>query len=404
MPKGYIRWGQRQLEDDVWTLALDRTRRAFETFDHVLVSFSAGKDSTVVLNAALEVAEELGRLPIRVIHFDEEAIPYETEDYTRRVSRDPRVSFEWYCLPVQHRNACSRDAPHWWPWAPESRDLWCRPLPPEAITELEGFPMEPAEARPSLPMSCGLLAPASRYGSCGMLMGIRADESLTRRKAVGNDRAENWVIPAPQIGANMFKVYPIYDMVTADVWTAPARFGWDYNHSYDLMEMIGIPHPAQRCAPPYGEQPMQKLWVFKECFPDLWERMLARVPGAATAARYATTELYAFNSIPEKPPELTWQDFIKRRISEYEDPVAKRWIAYRVRKFITLHYKKTAEPLLSVPHPDSGVSWAWLYKIADRGDLKERSWPDYNSDRAAYEAAWSIEHPETFPGFTALMG
>ena len=129
----YIRWQHRDLEEDVWSAALDRTRQAFLQFDHVFVAFSGGKDSTVVLNLALLVAEELGRLPLHVVHYDEEAIPYETEEYVRRVAQDPRVNLSWFCLPVQHRNSCNREDPYWWPWAPEVRHLWCRPLPAEAI-------------------------------------------------------------------------------------------------------------------------------------------------------------------------------------------------------------------------------------------------------------------------------
>ena len=81
--------------------------------------------------------------------------------------------------------------------------------------------------------------------------------------------------------------------------TAPAQFGWDHNAAYDVMEYAGISHNDQRCAPPYGEEPMRGLWTFAVCFPEIWDKMSRRVPGAATAARYSTTELYAFGGFPE---------------------------------------------------------------------------------------------------------
>lgn len=391
-PKARILWDREELAQSVLDLAIERTHQAFDLFDHVFVSFSGGKDSTVVLNIALQVAEERGELPLRVITFDEEAIPYETEDYCRRVASDPRIAFEWYCLPVQHRNACSKDNPHWWPWAPEARDLWVRELPPEGITDLAGFVYEPPGDRPSIPQCTGLLAPPLSRGSTAVLMGIRADESLIRRKAVSARRQDNHLVEFPLAGGNITKCYTIYDWRTADVWTAPARFGWDYNRAYDLMEMAGITHSAQRCAPPYGEEPMQKLWTFKTCFPQIWDRMSYRVPGASTAALYARTDLYSFSSTPEKPEDQTWEEFILGRIQQHDPKVAPA-IAKRVRQFIRWHYKRAGgDPILEARHPLTGMSWAWLYTLADRGDLKERRWPEYPSEsemaelREAYDA------------------
>ena len=108
----YRPWGKEWLGENVWDLALDRARTAFDIFDHCFVAFSGGKDSTAVLEVAMKAAEEMGKLPLRVVFWDEEAIPYETEDYVRRRATDERTTMEWYCLPVHHRNACSRRHVH----------------------------------------------------------------------------------------------------------------------------------------------------------------------------------------------------------------------------------------------------------------------------------------------------
>lgn len=99
--------------ENVYELGLARIRRAYELFDHVAVSFSGGKDSTVCLHLALEVAKELKKLPLDVFFFDEEAIHPETIEYMRRVVQRDDVRLRWFCLPVKHRNACSRKSP-WW--------------------------------------------------------------------------------------------------------------------------------------------------------------------------------------------------------------------------------------------------------------------------------------------------
>lgn len=366
-------WGQQSDGGrDVYEAALARTRYAFEHFDHLYVSFSGGKDSTAVLNVALTVAAELDRLPLRVVFFDEECLSTETVEYVERVAELTEISFEWWCLPVRHRNACSSEQGFWWPWAPEDRDRWVRPLPHQALTvdDMPDFPVEPADARLSIPdTAVHLMSPFDRYGKTGMLMGIRAQESVMRRYAVSSPRPDNFIVPQTP---GVSKVYPVYDWTTEDVWTAPARLGWDYNRTYDVMEMMGMSHGQQRVAPPFGEEPSQNLYMWAECFPDVWERMCARVPGAATAARYSRTELYSFREAVEKPDGISWRAFVEQLVAAHDDD-ARPKVAAKVRQMIGQHYRKTAEPLMpTARHPLTGLSWQRIAMFALRGDLKMR--------------------------------
>lgn len=395
---------RKALDQDVYSLACERVAETFERFDHVYVSFSGGKDSTAVLNVALEVVHSDPRfarhLPLRAVFSDEECIPYQTEEYVRRVAQRDDVTLEWYCLPVQHRNACSREHPYWWPWAPEARELWARPMPPEGITELEGFTVWPPDSRPSWPNTSAFIAPPWR-GNTAALMGIRAQESPTRKRAVSlPGRERNWLAyvggglagTASQGNTygNYWKAYPIYDWVTEDVWTAPALKGWDYNHAYDLMEMAGVTAHGQRCSPAFGEEPMQKLYQYAECFPDVWERMVARVPGVGSAYRYARTELYGYGSRPEKPVGTTWPEYIAHYLTQHA-AAAQGKIAARLKDIIARHYRQTSMPIAPKhPHPDTGVSWDFLLMIAMRGDFKERKQPKHKtrSDDEWQRTAW----------------
>lgn len=371
---------QTRLDTDVYTLACERVAYLFDTYDHVAVSFSGGKDSTAVLNVALEVAHSNPRyerhLPLRAVFFDEEALPFETEEYVRRVGQQDDVNLEWYCLPVQHRNACSRKSPFWWPWAPEDEAKWCRPLPPEALTALNGFPIWPAETRLSIPDANGLLFPPG-MGNCVMLLGIRGAESLSRLRLLRQaaSREHNWIVrygDSPTARGNVWKAYPVYDWTTGDVWTAPALKNWDYNRAYDRLEMAGMGHSAQRCSPAFGEEPIGGLWVFAECFPDVWERMVDRVPGVGAAVRYARTELYGYGKRPEKPAGMTWPEFITHYLTKH-DPKAVAKFASRMRMFMQLHYSRTPLPIAAkAPCPETGLCWDFLLTSAMRGDYKER--------------------------------
>lgn len=52
--------------------AKERIRRLFDEFENVVVSYSGGKDSTIVLELTLEIAREKGRLPQKVMFLDQE--------------------------------------------------------------------------------------------------------------------------------------------------------------------------------------------------------------------------------------------------------------------------------------------------------------------------------------------
>ena len=51
------------VEKNVYEMAGERTNQLYDLFDHVCVMFSGGKDSTVILNIALQVARERNRVP-----------------------------------------------------------------------------------------------------------------------------------------------------------------------------------------------------------------------------------------------------------------------------------------------------------------------------------------------------
>jgi predicted phosphoadenosine phosphosulfate sulfurtransferase len=349
---------------NVLECARERFRMLHQRFDTVVVSFSGGKDSTVCLHLALEAAEAAGKLPVHAYFWDEEAIHPETIEYVERVRARPDVKLIWLCLPVKHRNACSRQVMYWYCWDPEQEPLWCRPMPEGAIREAKWFRkgMTIPEASP--------FVYGREYGTVCDVRGIRADESLRRLMSVMNRMEENWLAGARN-GHN-YPASPIYDWSVTDVWTAPLRFGWDYNRTYDLLYKVGVPLNDQRVCPPFGEEPLGALYRYAICWPDLWDKMVKRVPGAATAARYSRTELYGFGG--EKLPEgvTGWREWTERLLALY--PSAYRSvIANNIASIIRMHKGKTARPIPEThADPLTGLSWRFMANIVMRGDLKGR--------------------------------
>jgi predicted phosphoadenosine phosphosulfate sulfurtransferase len=352
------------MKRDVFQAARDRFLMLYKRFDTVVVSFSGGKDSTVCLHLALEAAAATNKLPVEAYFWDEEAIHPETVEYVERIRARSDVRLKWLCLPVKHRNACSRSSPYWYCWDSEKEALWCRPLPPDVVTSAPWFRkgMTVPEASPYV------------YGrECGTvcdIRGIRADESLRRLMSVMNRMEENWLAGARN-GYN-YPASPIYDWTVIDVWTAPKRFGWDYNRTYDLFYKAGVPFNDMRVCPPFGEEPIGGLYRYALCWPQLWDRMIRRVPGVATAARYARSELYGYGGDRLPANMRSWRAWTEQILILYPEPY-RSIISGNVASILRMHKSKTARPVPELESdPLTGVCWKLLANIVLRGDLKGR--------------------------------
>lgn len=300
-------------EADVWDAATDRLDRVFGEFERVYVSFSAGKDSSVLVHLALDAARRAGRLPLDVLFIDLEAQYRATLHHAREVMALPGVRPHWIALPMNLRNSVSVFQPHWLCWDPDARERWVRPLPegPGVVSDPGHFPffrvgMEFEEFVPAFGAS---FAGESRT-AC--LIGIRSDESLNRYRTIASDRKERyrdwaWSTRLREDMA-LYNVYPIYDWRTEDIWTAVGRNKWPYNRIYDGMYQAGKSIHESRICQPFGDDQRKGLDLFRKLEPETWARVVNRVAGANYGNVYCGTALVGHRKVP-LPPGHTWRSY-----------------------------------------------------------------------------------------------
>ncbi len=324
---------------DVLTAARERVAFALERFDRNYVSFSGGKDSTVMLHLVADEARRQGKR-IGVLFVDLEGqykITIEHITTCMELYADV-IDPYWVALPLNLRNAVSQFEPQWMCWDPDRRADWVREPPVNAITDEAYFPffwrrMEFEEFVPAF----GEWYAQGQLTGC--FVGIRTSESLNRWRTIASREKQpfegrRWTT---WMGGPVYNLYPIYDWATEDIWTYHARYpNLPSNGLYDLMHRAGLSIHQQRICQPYGDDQRKGLWLFHLIEPETWARVVARVNGANQGALYAQESGDILGRIKiTKPDGHTWQSFAHMLLESMPGPTAEH---YRNKLAVFLHW------------------------------------------------------------------
>ncbi len=320
---------------NVLTAAQERIAWVFDNFPRIYVSFSGGKDSTVMLHLVMDEAVKHKR-KVGVLLVDLEGQYKLTIDHALECCKLYKNNIEpyWCCLPIALRNAVSTFEPKWMCWEPGREADWIRQPPEMAITDESYFPF----FRRNMEFEDFVPAFGHWYAQgkpCACFVGIRADESLNRYRTIAGHgtkfEGRNWT---NYIGETLFNIYPIYDWKTEDDWTYFGKSGKPYNKLYNLMYQAGVPLHDQRICQPYGDDQRKGLWLFHLIEPETWARVVARVNGANQGAIYAkeTGDILGRIHIT-KPEGHTWQSFAMLLL-ESMPPKTKNHFENKIAVFI----------------------------------------------------------------------
>lgn len=305
-----------------------RIEYVFDNFERIYLSFSAGKDSTVMLHLVAEIARRRNQR-FGLLFVDLEGQYKLTIEHAKACFAEYAdiVDPYWVCLPIHLRNAVSVYEPFWKCWDADAKDAWIRELPELAISDPNHFPffrdgMEFEEFVPEFGEWY------SEGKSCACFVGIRTDESLNRFRTIVQSKKETWnkLRWTSRVTEHCYNAYPIYDWKSSDLWVYHYKTQKPYNRLYDLMHKAGVPMGHMRICQPYGDDQRRGLWLFHLVEPETWARVVARVNGANGGALYVQEwgNVNGYRQIT-KPAGHTWKSFAKLLINSMPEKTKEHY-------------------------------------------------------------------------------
>lgn len=304
---------KKELDISVLEAAKDRVSRVFDDFERIYISFSGGKDSTVMTHLVLEEAIKRNR-KVGLLIIDLEAQYAATITHINEIIEmySDNIDLHWFCGELLLRNAVSDFEPKWVCWDEDNKKNWVRPKPKLAadLSQYDFYvpKMEFEE----------LMVIFGEWYSKGLktagFIGIRSDESLHRYRAITSQKnglthkGYKWTT---KLNAHLYNVYPIYDWRTEDIWVFHLKNNHlPHNKVYDLMTKAGVKLGDQRLCQPYGDDQKKGLWLYHILEPETWYRLINRVSGVNSGALYVKERgSITGNTSIDKPKGHTWESY-----------------------------------------------------------------------------------------------
>lgn len=301
------------LNKSVLEASRERISATFDDFEKIYISFSGGKDSTVMTHLVLEEARKRGRV-VGLLIIDLEAQYSNTITHIEKMVEmyEDAIDLHWFCGELLLRNAVSDFEPKWVCWDESKKASWVREKP-RLASDLSQYDFYV----PKMEFEELMVIFGKWYAKgepCAAFIGIRSDESLHRYRAITANKeglthkGYKWTT---KISDGLYNVYPIYDWRTEDIWVFHLKNpALPYNKIYDLMTKAGVKFSNQRLCQPFGDDQKKGLWLYHLLEPETWVKLLKRVSGVNSGALYVQEKGSVSGAgYVEKPDGYTWQEY-----------------------------------------------------------------------------------------------
>ena len=265
---------KKYLDIDVLEAAKRRINHIIDVFDTLLVCFSGGKDSLVVLNLVEEVYRERGiKDKIKVVFRDEELIPDNVIDYVQSIYESGKYDFRYYAIPLQSQKYVLGSIEQYVQW--DINREWIRQPPAYAIRlpqwDTRTFSQYDADA-----FIC-----KDEKGAVAMLTGIRASESLLRFQSLMVKKNQSYICATQADGIKLCK--PIYDWTEQDVFLYFYQRGINYCPIYDEQTFNG---ETLRVSSSLHSESAKQFDKLKTRCPQYYQQVVDLFPDMLIQGRY----------------------------------------------------------------------------------------------------------------------
>lgn len=325
------------LKESVLDAARKRIEKAFDMFERLYISFSGGKDSSVMMHLVMEEAIKRNR-KVGVLIIDLEAQYADTIKHIEEMIEEynDHIELHWFCGQLLLRNAVSNYQPRWVCWDETKQESWIRQKPKlESDLSQYDFYVPKMEFEELMVVFGQWYSQGKKTGA---FIGIRADESLHRYRAIVSRKDglmldnQKWTT---KVSGGLYNVYPIYDWRTEDIWVYHGKYPEKrHNRIYDQMTKAGVPLSNQRLCQPYGDDQRRGLWLYHILEPQTWYKLVVRVNGANSGSLYIneTGNMTGYNKI-SKPDGHDWRSFCNLLLRTMPKKTRDHYVA-RFKKFI----------------------------------------------------------------------
>lgn len=286
---------------NVFDAVLKRIEYIFDNYDNISLSFSGGKDSTVLFH--LINNEAIKRNRKFILYFQDQEAEYQgTIDFVEWAMLQPNVIPQWYQVPIFMTNAASHQQLFLWAWG--EGEEWIRDKNNIAIKNLNvKYPKRFHKFNLWVGQNLKKFD-----GKSISIIGLRAEESPDRRFVMFGEDSELFWLRRKNIIDKPHRAFPIIDWLWTDVWKYLIDNNLKYNRIYDKMYMLGGNLKQFRVSNLVHEKAFRCLTDLQELEPETYNKLEKRLKGVHTAAIYGKENL--MYSIKELPNEFkTWKQY-----------------------------------------------------------------------------------------------
>jgi predicted phosphoadenosine phosphosulfate sulfurtransferase len=380
------------LSTNVLEESVKRINYVFDNFQKVYVSFSGGKDSTVLLHLVANIARERNK-QIGVLFIDWECQFEMTINHVREMFNEYSdvITPYWIQLEIMTNNSTSMVEPTWKSWDESKKKLWTREKETNSIKDKSFFPFyfENITFEEFITLF-GRWYANGETTAC--FVGLRAQESLNRFRTIARDNVSRFNDKkySVKILEELYNFYPLYDWKAKDIWK---YFGYSknsYNKIYDRMYQAGLTIHQMRIDEPFGDEARKNLWLYHIVEPHTWAKLVARMNGANTGSLYSQEggNMLGNNKLT-LPEGHTWESF-SRHLLNTMPPKTSEHYKNKIYKYIQWYMNRGFETI-----PDSGdwkkeqsgeiPSWRQIAKTLLRNDYWCRNLGFQITKSSAYE-------------------